>query len=68
MTKIYCGAVDCAHNNNKNICNAKLIKLDDCYYHTVNEEYQHFNRCKMYMESERVKEIKAILDKAVKRE
>ena len=68
MTKIYCGAVECVYNSDKNICKAKLIKLNDCYYNTVNEGYKHFNKCKMFMESERAKEIKKISDEAVKRE
>lgn len=64
MAVIKCGSVDCKHNDDSNICQRSNIALSDCYYHTVNEGFQHFWKCKQYEESEELKSIKEAFRKS----
>lgn len=58
MPKIKCSAFDCKYNSVTNHCKYQgTLILNDCYYHTVNEGYQHFHRCKMYEQDESIEEM-----------
>ena len=58
MPKVRCASTDCKYHSDTNICKYKgTLILNDCYYHTVNEGFQHFHRCKMYEKSEEVEKF-----------
>lgn len=62
--RIKCSSSECKYNSPTCHCTYKgTIKLNDCYYNTVNEGYKHFHRCKMYEVDESVEQMqKDIVD------
>lgn len=65
MSVVKCGSLECKHRSDSGICQKSNIALSDCYYHTVNEGFQHFWRCKQYEESEELKSIKEEFRKSI---
>ena len=61
MAIIKCGAVCCKHNSSRNICTNDYISLSECYYHTVNEGFQHFWRCREYEQCEWAESMEKML-------
>lgn len=57
MPKIVCGCLDCKYNSDKNTCMLRSIKLKDCYYHTKNEGFKHFQVCKNYEQDESIEQL-----------
>jgi len=62
-TKIYCAAADCAYNNDKNVCTAKSISLSDHDVVTLWDGRRRFQRCAMFTESERGREIRETMER-----
>lgn len=57
MAVVKCGSVDCKYNSDNGICEKSNISLSDCYYHTLNEGFQHFWRCRNYEQSDEAKSL-----------
>lgn len=56
-TKIYCAAIDCKYNNDKNVCTAKSINLSANSVMTVWEGRQEFNTCRTFEKSQFAKDV-----------
>lgn len=56
--RVRCGSVDCKWNSPTHLCMYQgTLKLNDCFYHTVNEGFKHFHECRMYEKDETIEQM-----------
>ena len=66
-TKIYCASIDCEYNGDNNVCMAREISMSDHYIMTLWEGRQHFNRCKVYKESDLMQQMNKLIGQTMKK-